>query len=476
VCHRSERQTALVLCDAVVRPDATRRRTCAAPICKQHATHQDPDTDFCPEHTAEAAQRAPSPPRITSFRGPHAFLSNGSPAQVWYEKQSYRNVEVAFQAAKTLDPRERAWLRASTRPGEARQRGQKVTLRDDWDDVRVDVMRQLLRQKFTHHGHLKAQLLATGHAVLIATNHHGDRFWGVSNGHGVNMLGQLLMEIRMELQQELNWHALKQASAPPQDGAGATQPSLPLRTPSTTGSDPDGVVVPAELSPHEVLLKLCADLQQAGIYLSLSATGALLAGPTIQVKKHPRLLDGLRAHKQHLLHLIEDSLAYQLFGTNQDDKRFETETCADCQQAVHVVTPPRRLAVHRLPHTEDVCPGSARAQHACALQLLDAFLEDCAVPRRSAALTWTALNGAFSAWSLRLGWLRPPRPYVIQAMDSRFPRLRDTDEERPIWSGLTLKLEEWYGEEEARPVTPEPAQERAPAQVSVRNGKVVLKA
>ena len=92
-----------------------------------------------------------TPTRITSFRGPHAFLSNFYPAQVWYEKQSYRNVEVAFQAAKTLHPRERAWLREAKSPGEARERGQQVTLRDDWDDVRVDVMRQLLRQKFTHH-------------------------------------------------------------------------------------------------------------------------------------------------------------------------------------------------------------------------------------------------------------------------------------------------------------------------------------
>ena len=52
----------------------------------------------------------------------------------------------------------------------------------------------------------------------------------------------------MELQQELNWNALKQASAP----------------------TPDGVEVPAALSQHEVLLQLCDDLHKAGIYLSLA--------------------------------------------------------------------------------------------------------------------------------------------------------------------------------------------------------------
>lgn len=417
-----------------------------------------------------------TPARIERFRGTYSFLSTFYQTTIWYEGRPYTSVEQAYQAAKSLDPRVRSWIREARSPGEARHRGRfQVELRDDWQEVRLPLMRTLLRQKFTRHARLRLRLLATGHALLVHTNRWQDRFWGV-DGTGENQLGILLMEIRMELQQELNWNKLKTAAARPQDGAGATQPAPPLQTPPTTGTGPDGVVVPAELSSHEVLLQLCDDLHKAGIYLSLSPTGTLIAGPTIQVKKHPRLLDGIRAHKAHLLHLLEDSLAYQLFGTNQDDTRFELETCPDCHQAVHVVTPPRRLAVHRTPYREDVCPGSARAQHACALQLLDAFLEDCAVPRRSAALTWTAFNGAFSAWSLRLGWLRPPRPYLIQAMDSRFPRLRDDGEERPIWSGLTLKLEEWYGEDEARPVAPEEAQERAPASVVVKNGKVTLRA
>jgi predicted NAD-dependent protein-ADP-ribosyltransferase YbiA (DUF1768 family) len=403
-----------------------------------------------------------TPTPITSFRGPYAFLSNFAPAQVWYEKQSYRNVEVAYQAAQCADPRQRAWIRESVSPGEARRRGERVTQRDDWDSVQEGVLRHLVRQKFRHHPRLREALVATGHAILVG-------------GEGDETLGRILMEVRLEAQQELLWSTLKQAAAPPQEDTSGTQEPLPLPTHPATSDGPDGVVVPPALSPHEVLLQLCADLQKAGIYLSLSPTGTLIAGPTIQVKKHPRLLEGIRAHKAHLLHLIEDSLAYQLFGTNQDDKRFDTETCPECQQAVNVVTPPRRLALHRLPHGETVCPGSARAQHACAAQLLDAFLEDRAVPRRMAVLTWTSFEGNFRTWALERGWLRPPKPYLMHELDTRFERMQ-TDPERPMWQGLTLTQEQWYGEDEARPVVQEEAQAREPASVSVKNGKVTLRA
>ena len=247
---------------------------------------------------------------------------------------------------------------------------------------------------------------------------------------------------------------------------------------ATTRKHIDAVPVPAPLSPHEALLLLCADLLAAGIYLTLQ-DGKMLAGPTRLVHQHRSLLEGLRTHKKTLQTLLEDSLAYQLFGTAHDDKRFETEACPVCQQLVHVVTPPRRLEVHRTADHTAVCPGSDRAQQACAAQLVDAFLEDRAVPRRLAILTWTSFEGAFSAWALERGWLRPPRPYLLRELDTRFERVGD-DPQRPMWKGLTLTQEQWFGEDEVRPPAqeqvPEKALERAPAQAVVKNGKLTLKA
>lgn len=38
-------------------------RTCARPICNEHAAHHGPDLDLCPEHAKPRRPRAPSPPR-----------------------------------------------------------------------------------------------------------------------------------------------------------------------------------------------------------------------------------------------------------------------------------------------------------------------------------------------------------------------------------------------------------------------------
>lgn len=46
---------------------------------------------------------------------------------------------------------------------------------------------------------MRARLLETGDAMLIEGNTWGDTFWGVCNGQGLNVLGNLLMEIRQEL-------------------------------------------------------------------------------------------------------------------------------------------------------------------------------------------------------------------------------------------------------------------------------------
>ena len=47
-----------------------------------------------------------------------------------------------------------------------------------------------------------ARLLETGDVYLEETNTWGDVFWGVCNGKGENMLGQVLMLIRDELKAE----------------------------------------------------------------------------------------------------------------------------------------------------------------------------------------------------------------------------------------------------------------------------------
>ncbi len=71
--------------------------------------------------------------------------------------------------------------------------------RHDWDDVKVDIMRGILRAKVDQHEYVRRKLLATGDRELIE-NSWRDDFWGWGpNRDGRNQLGKLWMEIRAEL-------------------------------------------------------------------------------------------------------------------------------------------------------------------------------------------------------------------------------------------------------------------------------------
>ena len=132
---------------------------------------------------------------IEHFRGEHAFLSNFHPCLVEHNGLTYQNTEAAFQAAKCINREEKERF-VSLSPGQAKRLGRKVALREDWNDARIDVMREVLECKFSQNPELKEKLVATGDAELIEGNHWNDRFWGVCRGTGQNHLGKLLMELR----------------------------------------------------------------------------------------------------------------------------------------------------------------------------------------------------------------------------------------------------------------------------------------
>ncbi len=75
----------------------------------------------------------------------------------------------------------------------------KAERRQDWDAVKVDIMRDILRAKADQHEYVRRKLLATGDRELIEDSWRDD-FWGWGpNRDGQNMLGKLWMEIRSEL-------------------------------------------------------------------------------------------------------------------------------------------------------------------------------------------------------------------------------------------------------------------------------------
>lgn len=142
-----------------------------------------------------------SRPVIDRFVGDFAFLSNFYPSTVAVEGKLYPTVEHAYQALKTTEPLAREIIRKAATPGEAKRLGRTVEIRSDWNDIRLEVMRDLLIQKFAN-PFLRPMLLATEDAELIEGNHWNDRFWGVCRGEGQNHLGRLLMEVRELIRKE----------------------------------------------------------------------------------------------------------------------------------------------------------------------------------------------------------------------------------------------------------------------------------
>ena len=166
---------------------------------------------------------------IFSFEGSHRFLSNFGDGAVMMYGISFPTVEHAFAAAK-LDPngnvfsrsevltemrriarlpspgaakkagRRRTW--DGTQPGEKRRGETRPFLRPDWEDVKLRLITELVRRKFSD-PLLAQKLLATGDVPLFEGNTWGDRIWGVVEKNGVfegrNLLGEILMLIRSEL-------------------------------------------------------------------------------------------------------------------------------------------------------------------------------------------------------------------------------------------------------------------------------------
>lgn len=137
--------------------------------------------------------------KIDCFDGEYAFLSNFYEAPVEKGGIVYPTNEHFFQAMKTLDNEKRKEIAAASTPGQAKRMGRNVKLRPDWEQSKYQIMKEGLTLKFFTHKDLAEKLIATGDAWLIEGNWWGDTYWGVCNGVGHNMLGNLLMEIRKQL-------------------------------------------------------------------------------------------------------------------------------------------------------------------------------------------------------------------------------------------------------------------------------------
>jgi len=155
---------------------------------------------------------------IDRFNGENAFLSNFLTCSIVFdpdtkevsdflskfnikhpEKFTYVNAEQLFQALKTDVKSERAGIQQVQSAPFAKRRGKEVTLRSNWNEIRVEVMKFVVWLKFSQNPDLAKQLLDTKDEELIEGNTWNDTFWGVCRGRGSNHLGKILMYVRSVL-------------------------------------------------------------------------------------------------------------------------------------------------------------------------------------------------------------------------------------------------------------------------------------
>jgi ribA/ribD-fused uncharacterized protein len=115
--------------------------------------------------------------------------------KVWPTSEHY------FQAQKFEDEGHRESIRTTKSPMIAARMGRdrKKKLRPDWEAVKVSIMTDAVRAKFTQHEDIRAILIGTGDARIVEHTKN-DGYWGDGgDGSGKNMLGQVLMRVRDEL-------------------------------------------------------------------------------------------------------------------------------------------------------------------------------------------------------------------------------------------------------------------------------------
>ena len=134
----------------------------------------------------------------------YGCFSNFSFHSIKIQDTYWPTVEHYYQAQKfvgTLDAAIIPIIHAAKTPEVAAALGRCQTrqVRDDWEIVKTQVMRQAVFEKFLTHIDIRKVLLSTGNELLVE-NSPNDYFWGCgANKTGHNHLGKILMNIRDEL-------------------------------------------------------------------------------------------------------------------------------------------------------------------------------------------------------------------------------------------------------------------------------------
>jgi ribA/ribD-fused uncharacterized protein len=141
--------------------------------------------------------------RVCFYEQEFYVLSNFSAFELEWKGKTFQTSEHAYHYEK-FDPDSVPALRIAYGAPSAHEALQLARLYQaqvapGWADIKVDVMRDILRAKLRQHEYVRRKLIQTGSRELVE-NSWRDDFWGWGpNRDGKNMLGKLWMQIRDEL-------------------------------------------------------------------------------------------------------------------------------------------------------------------------------------------------------------------------------------------------------------------------------------
>ncbi|MEM1370056.1 MAG: NADAR family protein [Cyanobacteria bacterium P01_H01_bin.15] len=136
-----------------------------------------------------------------STKNEYGEFSNFSKHGVELDGLWWKTTEHYFQSQKFLDAEYKEKIRLCHSPKEAADlgRSRKLPLREDWEEIKDEVMLVAVRKKFQTHSSLRELLLSTGNQDIVE-NAPGDYYWGCGqDGTGRNQLGKILTRVRNEL-------------------------------------------------------------------------------------------------------------------------------------------------------------------------------------------------------------------------------------------------------------------------------------
>ena len=113
-------------------------------------------------------------------------------------------VEHYYQGMKFIDAEQRAAVRDTSAPAEAKALAEKhaKAVRSDWKKIRQTIMTRAVYTKCLTHPDVAQALLETEQQKIVENSQY-DYYWGCGrDGRGHNTYGKILMDVRKKLRED----------------------------------------------------------------------------------------------------------------------------------------------------------------------------------------------------------------------------------------------------------------------------------